>query len=215
MKNFQKYIIVLFLLIAFLYASCSKNSKNSLALNLTESEVDTGLSINPSQETKPKKAASDGQFLNCDLLSETEKEQFLIGAWDIYFPTPNSNWGHRFLVDYTYKYVDFSRKALLQRYWYTDGLWRIVGNDIQIKILSYRMSDRDAVNDEIGFGFPDGAQYITVPIQDDNWYTIGTLESIAVGIIKEGLVFPPRIALNPILFDKVSTEEYYYYRDRP
>jgi len=108
--------------------------------------------------------------------------------------------------------VDNSEEALKQRYRFADGEWRIVGNEIQVKMLAYRVADRDPVGDNIGLNFPEDTQYITVPIEDDTWHTIGTLESIRMGIVKDGYQFPPRITLHPLRFDKVLEEEHFYYK---
>lgn len=156
----------------------------------------------------------EGVLLVIETLSDEEKEDFLSGVWDLFFPTPAGNWGHRFRDNYVYRYVDLSPEAKEQRYWYTDGVWRIAGNEIQVKLTSYRMSDRDAVEMPFGLGYPPDTEYITVLVEDDAWHTIGTMESIRTGIVRDGWEFPPRITLRPLRFDRVLDEEYHYYRDR-
>jgi hypothetical protein len=67
----------------------------------------------------------------------------------------------------------------------------------------------------MGFMIPDEAKRVKVSVEDDTWHTIGTLESIRTGIVRDGWELPPRITLHPLLFDQVLDEEKYYYRDRP
>jgi len=157
----------------------------------------------------------EGTPLDIDLMSDDEKKIYLTGIWMLFFPTPEPNWGYQFRENGSLLYVDNSEEALKQRYRFTDGEWRIVGNEIQVKMLAYRVADRDPVEDIIGLNFPEDTQYITVPVEDDTWHTIGTLESVRTRIVRNGLEFPPRITLHPLIFDRVLDEEEYYYRDRP
>lgn len=212
--------IQLFLIILFLLTGCGNKTQD--IPKGTNQEPQTTMkneAVSPKGNSEFKEDVPvenlEGVPLDLETMSAEEKEAFLTGAWDLFFPTPNQNWGHRFRESGIYRYVDNSSEALKQRYRFTDGEWRIEGNIIKIRILSYRISDKDPVEDVLGLDFPQDTKYITVPVEDDTWYTIGTLESIRTGIVKDGYQFPPRITLHPLRFDKVLEEEHFYYRDRP
>ena len=216
MRNMIRVLCIV--AVIFFMASCEGKAQGG-SDSTTKPESTPMISEEP-QRVEPEKEEIlvenlEGIPLDIDSMSDEEKEAFLTGAWDLFFPTPASNWGHRFRDNNVYRYVDLSPNAAKQRYWFTDGEWRIEGDAIQIKLTSYRMSDRDAVETPFGLDFPSDTEYITVPVEDDTWHTIGTLESVRTGIVRDKWEFPPRITLHPLIFDRVLDEEYHYYRDRP
>ena len=168
----------------------------------------------PEQETDLNEN-HDGYSLDIATMNDEEMEAFLIGIWYIFYPTPNQNWGHDFSDDHSYEYWDQSLDAMQNRYRFTVGKWRINEDTIQVQLSSYQIADRDAEEDIFGYGFPSDTEYINVSVEDDNWYTIGTLESIRTGIVKYGQEFPPRITLHPLMLDEVLDEEVQYWRNRP
>ena len=169
-------------------------------------------------EPEPLVENAEGEPLPLDSMTIEEKEGFLLAVWDIFFPTPNENWGHRFRPDYVYRYVDHSAEATRARYYYTDGIWRIEGNMIQVQLSQYVMHDEEAVEvvPDI-WRIPTSSGHTEVPITDDTWHTIGTLESVRVGLVlmhpfEDRLAeFPPTIRLRPLFQDQVLDEEVRYW----
>lgn len=141
------------------------------------------------------------------------QDAIIVGVWNIFYPSPNLNWGHRFRSGGSYRYVDHTMRAKNERYLLSDGEWRIEGNDIQVRITSYIIADKDPMQDDIGYGFPSDVNYITVEVEEPNWQIIGSLESIQKDIVNNGTEMPPRITLHPIRFDQVLDEEVHYWRD--
>ncbi len=220
MENLMRRMIHLVCIAAvvFFMASCEGKAQG-VSDNKPELQS-TPIIQEESQQAEPEQEEIlvdnlEGTPLDIDSMSDEEKESFLTGTWYIFFPTPNQNWGHDFQQDQNYEYWDHSPKAMQQRYRYTDGMWRIDGDAIQVKMATYQIADRDMVEDIFGFGFPSDTEYSNVFVEDDTWHTIGTLESIRTGIVRDGWELPPRITLHPLLFDQVLDEEKYYYRDRP
>lgn len=218
-----KKIVIVFAGMIITFGCGVKNAGESSDFDLNQQEStqidETNFIRSPGIPEESKSVVSHenimGDPLILETLSEEDKELFLTGAWQLYFPMPDSNWGHEFKVGHEYSYWDFSREALEERYWYTDGEWRIEKDEIQVKIVSYRISDRDAKEDVLGFRFPPDAKFITVPVNGDTWYSIGTIKSVRIGIVQNGLEYPPRITLRPLRFDRVLDKEVHYYRDRP
>lgn len=170
------------------------------------------------QDVPEKEIISDdieGELLDYEAMSTEEREIYLTGIWYIFFPTPNENWGHYFMDDYTYIYWDYSSDAILRQFFSSEGIWRLQGAEVQVNLSLYKTWDMEAEQTANGFMIPDEAARIATSIEDTTWYTIGTLESIRTGIVKDGVEFPPEITLKPLLFDKVLDDEKKYYRNRP
>ena len=181
-------------------------------------------------EPEPLVENAEGEPLPLDSMTIEEKEGFLFdsvtpekgefpsAAWEIFFPTPNENWGHQFEADGAYTYWDHSAEAIQARYYYTDGIWRIEGNTIQVQLSQYAMHDEEAVEvvPDI-WRIPASSGDTEVPITDDTWHTIGTLESVRVGLVlmhpfEDRLAeFPPTIRLRPLFQDQVLDEEVRYW----
>jgi len=198
---------VLFTSIFFYGCGGRKEDKSFETYNNKKSETAAEESI------KKPLVQSDGEALKPETMSEEEKKEFLKGRWEIYYPSPDRNWGHEFIKDNSYSYWDHSEEAKAERYWLTEGIWKIVKNDIQVQIKSYMISDRDPEMDPVlGFGFPHETKYITIEVNDNTWHTIGTLESVVTGIVKGEYEYPPQIELKVIRFDKVLDEVNKYYQ---
>ena len=185
-------------------------------------------------EPEPLVENAEGEPLPLDSMTIEEKEAFLFdsvtpekgefpsAAWEIFFPTPNENWGHQFEADGAYSYWDHSAEAIRARYYYTDGIWRIEGNTIQVQLSRYVMYDEEPVEVEPGIWQRSSDRFSVsgrteVPITDDTWHTIGTLESVRVGLVlmhpfEDRLAeFPPTIRLRPLFQDQVLDEEVRYW----
>ena len=75
-------------------------------------------------EPEPLVENAEGEPLPLDSMTIEEKEGFLFdsvtpekgefpsAAWEIFFPTPNENWGHQFEADGAYTYWDHSAEAI-------------------------------------------------------------------------------------------------------
>ncbi len=217
----RSFLLVLGVLTIFGCRVREKNKESTPDSGWVESKQINQPELIASTETQkdntpvPATGSLDGSLMDVAVLNDEERSSYLTGVWDLFYPTPAGNWGHRFRENGVYRYVDFSREALEERYWYTDGEWRIEGDEIQVKIVSYRISDRDAEEDVLGFRFPPDAKFITVPVDDNSWHSIGTIKSVRIGIVQNGLEYPPRITLRPLRFDRVLDKEFHYYRDRP
>jgi hypothetical protein len=210
--------IVCIAAVLFLIASCEGKAQG-VSDNDMEPESTLIIREEPPQAEPEQEELQvenlEGASLDIGSLSDEEKDQYITGIWYIFFPTPNENWGHYLEPDHNYTYWNYSREAMEQQYFSSDGIWRIQDSEIQVKITSYRMWDRGPEQTPIGFMIPDEANRVKVPVEDDTWHTIGTMESIRTGIVRDGWEFPPRITLHPLRFDKVLDEEQFYYRDRP
>ena len=213
MRNMIRVLCIV--AVIFFMASCEGKAQGG-SDSTTKPESTPMISEEP-QQAEPEQEEVlvenlEGIPLDVDSMSDVEKKIYLTGIWMLFFPTPEPNWGYQFRENGSLLYVDNSEEALKQRYRLTDGEWRIVGNEIQVKMLAYRVADRDPVEDIIGLNFSEDTQYITVPVEDDTWHTIGTLESVRTGIVRDKWEFPPRITLHPLVFDRVLDEEYHYYQ---
>lgn len=197
-------------LLAFI--GCHGNAQDNID-NKNE-ETKTIEKIDSIQSSEPIKDNKEGSSIYEDM-SEDEKESFLTGIWYYYFPMPDRNFGHEFQNDHKYFFFNPIPQNSSDRFIETRGSWKIEQDLILVHLESYIMSDRDAVEMPFGIGYPSDTEYIIVPIDDDNWYEIGTFESIRTGIIKNGKEFPPRITLYPMMIEQVLEEEQYYYRNRP
>ena len=200
----------MFAFVAALLVMGGCQRKSEASENGAEAAVRSSTEITKSENSLPEN--HEGTALDVAAMSEAEIESVLIGDWMLFYPMPDQNWGHQFRDNHVYFYYDSSRKARQQRYRFSQGVWQVVDNEIQVKVTSYRISDRDAVEDVLGFRFPPDAQYINVPVNDGVWQTIGTLDSIRTGIVRNGNQLPPRITLLPLLFDQVQDEEEQYWR---
>lgn len=169
-------------------------------------------------EPEPLVENAEGEPLPFDSMTIEEKEGFLSTSWEIFFPTPNENWGHQFEADGAYTYWDHSAEAKQERFWLTEGLWRIDDDLIQVQLSQYVMYDEEAVEvvPDI-WRIPASSGHTEVPITDDTWHTIGTLESVRVGLVlmhpfEDRLAeFPPTIRLRPLFQDQVLDEEVRYW----
>ena len=175
-------------------------------------------------EPEPLVENAEGEPLPLDSMTIEEKKAFLSTAWEIFFPTPNENWGHQFKLDGAYTYWDHSAKAKQERFWLTEGLWRIDDDLIQVQLSQYVMYDEEPVEVEPGIWQRSSDRFSVsghteVPITDDTWHTIGTLESVRVGLVlmhpfnDELAEFPPTIRLRPLFQDQVLDEEVRYWGD--
>ena len=187
-----------------------------------EESVQAPVASGEPAEPEPLVENAEGEPLPLDSMTIEEKEAFLLAVWDIFFPTPNENWGHRFRPDYVYRYVDHSAEATRARYYHTDGIWRIEGNTIQVQLSQYVMYDEEPVEVVPGIWQRSSDRFSVsghteVPITDDTWHTIGTLESVRVGLVlmhpfEDRLAeFPPTIRLRPLFQDQVLDEEVRYW----
>lgn len=200
----KKALCIALAICACFVLSCKKDNTKGIEQQAKEPHV---------EQKEVRVENREGFPLNLSELSQEEKEKILVGVWNLFFPTPNNNWGYRFQKDYEFRYVDNSDKAALERYKLSRGRWRLTKtNDIEIINESYLEYNKDAEESGMGLSFPLDAELIEVPIENSQWIKIGSLESVRTGIVIEQWDFPPQIILHPILFDTVLENEIKYYK---
>ncbi len=145
-----------------------------------------------------------GQTLDLTNIDQDQKMALVSAKWRVHFPLPDNTWGYTFKKNGQFDYVNNSDSALMQRYRFTKGNWKLEDNQIQVQLSSYTKTDHDPVEDVLGLQFPDGTQYLKVPITDETWYTIGDLSDIVEKQVKGGYEIPMQLPLKTILFDQLS-----------
>lgn len=145
-------------------------------------------------------------------MTKLEKEQFITGEWMRNYPTPASNWGYVFYNGGTFKYYEDSKRAVKNLFLCTYGSWRLMDNNIEVKLSKYETSDRAADENTPAFlSYPSDAKEITTELQNQEWHRVGTLESVLTDIKSGEWDMPPQIELAPILLDNILINEPLYY----
>lgn len=176
-----------------------------------EMQTDFLLSI-PEQKKAVVYKDYPGNPLPLIQMTKLEKEQFITGEWMRNYPTPASNWGYIFYNDSTFKYYEDSKRAVKNLFLCTYGSWRLMDNNIEVKLSKYETSDRAADENTPAFlSYPSDAKEITTELQNQDWHRIGTLESVLTDIKSGEWDIPPQIELAPILLDNILINEPLYY----
>ena len=151
--------------------------KNNNGIKLTKEEQDI---VNKclDLEKEKKEILSKNKLLT---LSEEEKKQYITGVW-YNTPSPRDNsCGYVFYSDGTFEYKDTESKIAKAFYFSScKGEWKIVDNDIYIKIKKWR-----EINNQSNERFK-GKEYIEYVHQRPAFFKIGSLASFTLGNGIEG-----------------------------
>ncbi|MDR1894201.1 MAG: hypothetical protein LBQ61_05850, partial [Spirochaetales bacterium] len=144
----------------------------------------------------------EGYPLDLAALTEEQKEDIVMTDWN-FFTTVSSgpSDGPRFYPDHEYWYWDDGFKITDPDYGRTIGIWRLNGNDIEVKLTHHEMKTYDGEGSLL--------KTTLVEIEGTDWETVGSLESIRIRVLvdDEGKwLHSGRITLkhhrDGVLFDK-------------
>jgi hypothetical protein len=164
----------------------------------------------------------EGYPLNLAALSQEEREDFLAGYWveqpDQWKDRITAPVGPTHDFDRTYGY-DYCDEGLWQSdpyYYEFGGVWRFNGSLIEVKLMNRLVSDLAKEEGPDGsLQFPPEKKITHIPIPDAEWQTLGSLESVRLGLVNDTNgtleVEPARISLRYFHNGRLSEETKFYW----